>query len=135
MVSLMRGVVQRGTGQRARRTLDWPIGGKTGTMDDYTDAWFVGFDPDITVGVWVGHDAKKTMGNGEEGARVALPIWMDFMEAYVGDREEKPAFDPPTNIVFVSVDPETGEPAGPGTFRPIEEAFIAGTEPGTAFLR
>jgi membrane carboxypeptidase/penicillin-binding protein len=60
---------------------------------------------------------------------------MDFMEAYVGDREEKPAFDPPTNIVFVSVDPETGEPAGPGTFRPIEEAFIAGTEPGTAFLR
>ena len=134
MVSLMRGVVQRGTGRRALR-LNWPVGGKTGTMDDYTDAWFVGFDPDVTVGVWVGHDEKKTMGNGEEGARVALPIWMDFMEAYVGDREEKPAFDPPTNIVFVSVDPETGEPAGPGTFRPIEEAFIAGTEPGTAFLR
>ena len=134
MVSLMRGVVQRGTGRRALR-LNWPVGGKTGTMDDYTDAWFVGFDPDVTVGVWVGHDEKKTMGNGEEGARVALPIWMDFMEAYVGDREEKPAFDPPTNIVFVSVDPETGEPAEPGTFRPIEEAFIAGTEPGTAFLR
>jgi penicillin-binding protein 1A len=135
MVSLMRGVVRRGTAQRARRTLDWPIGGKTGTMDDYTDAWFVGFDPDVTVGVWVGHDEKKTMGYNEQGARVALPIWIDFMEAYVGDREEKPAFDPPTNIVFVSVDPETGEPAGPGTFRPIEEAFIAGTEPGTAFLR
>ena len=134
MVSLMRGVVQRGTGRRALR-LNWPVGGKTGTMDDYTDAWFVGFDPDVTVGVWVGHDEKKTMGNGEEGARVALPIWIDFMEAYVGDREEKPAFDPPTNIVFVSVDPETGEPAGPGMFRPIEEAFIAGTEPGTAFLR
>ncbi len=134
MVSLMRGVVQRGTGRRALR-LNWPVGGKTGTMDDYTDAWFVGFDPDVTVGVWVGHDEKKTMGNGEEGARVALPIWIDFMEAYVGDREEKPAFDPPTNIVFVSVDPETGEPAEPGTFRPIEEAFIAGTEPGTAFLR
>ena len=134
MVSLMRGVVQRGTGRRALR-LNWPVGGKTGTMDDYTDAWFVGFDPDVTVGVWVGHDEKKTMGNGEEGARVALPIWIDFMEAYVGNREEKPAFDPPTNIVFVSVDPETGEPAGPGTFRPIEEAFIAGTEPGTAFLR
>ena len=134
MVSLMRGVVQRGTGQRARRTLDWPIGGKTGTMDDYTDAWFVGFDPDVTVGVWVGHDEKKTMGYNEQGARVALPIWIDFMEAYVGDREEKPVFDPPTNIVFVSVDPETGKLAGPGTRR-IEEAFIAGTEPGTAFLR
>ena len=135
MVSLMRGVVQRGTAQRARRTLDWPIGGKTGTMDDYTDAWFVGFDPDVTVGVWVGHDEKKTMGYNEQGARVALPIWIDFMEAYVGGRTERPVFDPPTNIVFARVDPETGEPAGPGTFRPIEEAFIAGTEPGTAFLR
>ena len=135
MVSLMRGVVQRGTAQRARRTLDWPIGGKTGTMDDYTDAWFVGFDPDVTVGVWVGHDEKKTMGYNEQGARVALPIWIDFMEAYVGDREDRPVFDPPTNIVFVPVDRETGEPARPGTFRPIEEAFIAGTEPGTAFPR
>ena len=135
MVSLMRGVVQRGTAQRARRTLSWPIGGKTGTMDDYTDAWFVGFDPDVTVGVWVGHDEKKTMGYNEQGARVALPIWIDFMQAYVGDRTEQPVFDPPTNVVFARVDPETGEPAGPGTFRPIEEAFIAGTEPGTAFPR
>ncbi|MXW34995.1 MAG: hypothetical protein F4Z60_05300 [Chloroflexi bacterium] len=66
---------------------------------------------------------------------MALPIWMDFMRAYVGDRDVQPQFDPPTNIVFVSVNPETGEPAGPGTFRPIEEAFIAGTEPGTAFPR
>jgi penicillin-binding protein 1A len=135
MVSLMRGVVQRGTAQRVRRTLDWPLGGKTGTMDDYTDAWFVGFDPDVTVGVWVGHDEKKSMGNNEQGARVALPIWIDFMEAYVGDREIQPQFDPPTNIVFASVDPRTGEPAGPGTRRPIEEAFIAGTEPSTAFRR
>ena len=135
MVSLMRGVVQRGTAQRVRRTLDWPLGGKTGTMDDYTDAWFVGFDPDVTVGVWVGHDEKKSMGNNEQGARVALPIWIDFMEAFVGDREIQPQFDPPTNIVFAAVDPQTGEPARPGTHRPIEEAFIAGTEPGTAFLR
>lgn len=135
MVSLMRGVVQRGTARRVLRTLDWPLGGKTGTMDDYTDAWFVGFDPDVTVGVWVGHDEKKSMGYNEQGARVALPIWIDFMEAWVGDRETPPRFDPPTNIVFASVDPRTGEPAGPGTRGPIEEAFIAGTEPGTAFLR
>ena len=67
MVNLMRGVVERGTAIRAR-SLGWPIGGKTGTMDDYTDAWFVGFDPEITVGVWVGHDQKRTLGNGEEGA-------------------------------------------------------------------
>lgn len=136
MVSLMRGVVQRGTARRVLRTLDdWPLGGKTGTVDDYTDAWFVGFDPDVTVGVWVGLDEKKSMGYNEQGARVALPIWIDFMEAWVGDRETQPRFDPPTNIVFASVDPRTGEPAGPGTPRPIEEAFIAGTEPGTAFLR
>ncbi len=134
MASLMRGVVQRGTGRRALQ-LNWPVGGKTGTVDDFTDAWFVGFDPDITLGVWVGHDEKKTMGNREEGARVALPIWIDFMRAYVGDREIPPQFDPPTNIVFAAVDPETGEPAGPGTRRPIQEAFISGTEPGTAFPR
>ncbi len=134
MASLMRGVVQRGTGRRALR-LNWPVGGKTGTVDDYTDAWFVGFDPDITVGVWVGHDEKKTMGYREQASQVALPIWIDFMEAYVGDREVPPEFDPPTNIVFAAVDPETGELAGPGTHRPLQEAFIAGTEPGAAFLR
>ena len=134
MVSLMRGVVERGTARRAL-SLGWPLGGKTGTMDDYTDAWFVGFDPDITVGVWVGHDEKKTMGHNEQGARVALPIWLDFMKAYVGDRDVRPLFDPPTNIVFAAVDPETGQPAGPGARNAIEEAFIAGTEPGAAFLR
>ena len=73
MVSLLRGVVQRGTGRGLLR-LGWPVGGKTGTMDEYTDAWFVGFDPDISVGVWVGHDEKKTLGDGEEGAKVAVPI-------------------------------------------------------------
>ena len=134
MSSLMRGVVQRGTGRRALQ-LNWPVGGKTGTVDDFTDAWFVGFDPDITLGVWVGHDEKKTMGNREEGARVALPIWIDFMRAYVGDRETQPEFDPPTNIIFTSVNRETGEPVAAGTRGSIQEAFIAGTEPGTAFPR
>ena len=62
-------------------------------MDEYTDAWFVGFDPKITVGVWVGYDEKKPLGNGETGAQAALPIWMDFMRAYIdahGDRKEPP---------------------------------------------
>ena len=135
MASLMRGVVQRGTGRRALQ-LNWPVGGKTGTVDDFTDAWFVGFDPDITLGVWVGHDEKKTIGNREEGARVALPIWIDFMRAYVAGRgETQPEFDPPSNIVFVSVDPETGQRTAPGTRGSIQETFIAGTEPGTAFFR
>ena len=131
----MRGVVQRGTAQRARRELNWPVGGKTGTMDEYTDAWFVGFDPDITVGVWVGYDEKKTMGDNEQGARVALPIWIDFMKAYIGSRQTPPGFIPPGNIVFSSIVPKTGEVAEPWARGVIQEAFIAGTEPGTAFGR
>jgi penicillin-binding protein 1A len=119
MTNLLRGVIQRGTGEAAK-ALDWPLAGKTGTMDDYTDAWFVGFDPKITVGVWVGYDEKKPLGNGETGAQAALPIWMDFMRAYIevrGDREAPPTFDAPGNIVFVTLD--SGQP----------EAFINGTQP------
>ena len=132
MVSLMQGVVQRGTGVRASR-LGWPLGGKTGTMDDYTDAWFVGFDPEITVGVWVGYDEKVTLGNAEEGARVALPIWMEFMQAHIGEREASASFVPPDNIVFTSVNPMTGAVTEPWAKGAIREAFIAGTAPGTAF--
>jgi penicillin-binding protein 1A len=119
MTNLLRGVVQRGTAEAAK-SLDWPLAGKTGTMDEYTDAWFVGFDPKITVGVWVGYDEKKPLGNGETGAQAALPIWMDFMRAFIdmrGDREAPPTFDAPGNIVFVTLD--SGLP----------EAFINGTQP------
>jgi penicillin-binding protein 1A len=121
MTSLLEGVVQRGTGATAR-VLDWPLAGKTGTVDDYTDAWFVGFDPNITVGVWVGYDEKKPIGNGETGASAALPIWIDFMRAYIdarGDRQNPPRFDAPGNIVFVPLD------SG------ITESFINGTQPQT----
>lgn len=135
MVSLMRGVVQRGTAQRARRELNWPLGGKTGTMDEYTDAWFVGFDPNITVGVWVGYDEKKTMGDNEQGARVALPIWIDFMKAYTDSQTDPTSFVPPENIIFTSVIPKTGEPTAPDARGSIQEVFISGTEPGTAFSR
>jgi penicillin-binding protein 1A len=119
MTNLMRGVVQRGTAAQAA-SLDWPLAGKTGTVDDYTDAWFAGFDPNITVGVWVGYDEKKPIGNGETGATAALPIWMDFMRGYIdtrGDRKNPPEFEPPGNIVFVTLD------SG------VVEAFINGTQP------
>ena len=132
MVSLLRGVVQRGTGRGLLR-LGWPVGGKTGTMDDYTDAWFVGFDSDISVGVWVGYDEKKTLGEGEEGARVALPIWRDFLASYIEGREAPEGFVPPANIVFASVDQATGELAEPWSTGVIQEVFIAGTEPGATF--
>jgi penicillin-binding protein 1A len=128
MTNLLRGVVQRGTAARAG-ALNWPLGGKTGTTDDYTDAWFVGFDPEITVGVWVGMDLKKPIGASMSGSEAALPIWIDVMRAWIGERKEPPTFDPPGNIVFVPVDGASGSAAGdePGS---ISEAFIAGTQPG-----
>jgi penicillin-binding protein 1A len=130
MTNLLRGVVQRGTAAKAA-SLNWPIGGKTGTTDDYTDAWFIGFDPDITLGVWVGLDQKKPIGHNMTGAEAALPIWMDIMKAWIGDRKEPPTFEAPGNIVFVSIDKGSGEVATPGTPGAISEAFIAGTQPGS----
>jgi penicillin-binding protein 1A len=130
--NLLRGVVQRGTAARAA-SLNWPLAGKTGTVDDYTDAWFIGFDPDVSVGVWVGLDDKKPLGYGETGSQAALPIWIDFMRAYIearGDRDNPPQFEPPGNIVFVTVDRGSGAPGGG-----FIEAFISGTQPGRGFFR
>jgi penicillin-binding protein 1A len=132
LTNLLRGVVQRGTAARAA-ALDWPLAGKTGTTDDFTDAWFVGFDPDITLGVWVGYDVKRPLGPGESGAQAALPIWIDIMKAYIGDRKDKPEFAPPGNIVFLSVDKGNGSQVDPTTPGAITEAFISGTQPGGAF--
>jgi len=132
MTSLLRGVVQRGTGAAAA-ALDWPLAGKTGTTNDYTDAWFAGFDPNITVGVWVGYDDKKPLGPSETGAAAALPIWIEFMKAYIdarGNRKSPPTFEAPGNIVFVSVDRATGHPLSADAAGGITEAFIAGTQPG-----
>ncbi len=130
MTSMLRGVVQRGTAASAA-ALDWPLGGKTGTVDDYTDAWFVGFDPEITLGVWLGYDEKKPIGNGETGTTAALPIWIEIMKAYLEgrDRATAPAFDAPGNIVFVTVDRYSGAPVDEGVTPTITEAFIAGTQP------
>ncbi len=132
MTNLMRGVIARGTGAAAA-ALGWPLGGKTGTTNDFTDAWFTGFDPMITVGVWVGHDDKKPLGPAETGAEAALPIWIEFMKAYIdryGDRAHPPTFEAPGNIVFMSVDRVTGQPAADAAPDTITEAFIAGTQPG-----
>ncbi len=137
ITNLLRGVVNRGTAAKAA-VLNWPLGGKTGTVDDYTDAWFVGFDPNITVGVWVGFDLKKPLGPSETGAVAALPIWIEFMKAYIdarGDRKNPPSFGPPSNIVFMSVDRAAGVPVDAGTPGAIIEAYIAGTQPGVGFPR
>jgi penicillin-binding protein 1A len=129
--SLLQGVIERGTGTPAK-VLKWPLAGKTGTVDEFTDAWFVGFDPNITVGVWIGHDEKKPLGPGEQGARAALPTWIEFMKGYIdlyGNRENPPSFDAPGNIVFVPVDEKTGDFANEGTTHVINEVFISGTQP------
>ena len=129
MTNLLRGVVQRGTAARAA-SLNWPIGGKTGTTDDYTDAWFIGFDPDITIGVWIGLDQKKPIGHNQTGADAALPIWIDIMKGWIGTRTDPPKFEPPGNIVFISVDKGSGNAVQEGAPGAISEAFIAGTQPG-----
>jgi penicillin-binding protein 1A len=88
MVSLLEEVVKHGTGSSARK-LNHPVAGKTGTTNDYTDAWFIGFTPSVTCGVWVGFDEKKNLGENETGGHAALPIWLDFMRAVVSDPARK----------------------------------------------
>jgi penicillin-binding protein 1A len=128
MVNLLRGVVEHGTGVKAA-ALKWPIAGKTGTTEDFGDAWFIGFDPDLTLGVWVGYDQKKPLGAGMAGAEAALPIWIDIFKAWIGDRKDAPKFEAPGNIVFINVDKDTGQATDlPGS---LNEAFIAGTQPGS----
>jgi penicillin-binding protein 1A len=132
MANLLRGVVLHGTAGSAAG-IRWPLAGKTGTVDDNTDAWFVGFDPDITVGVWVGLDEKKPLGPNETGSVAALPIWMEFMRAYIDgrtDKDDPPSFEAPANIVFLPVDPATGAVLPFGEPGGVSEAFIAGTQPG-----
>lgn len=125
---LMRGVVQSGTGWRAK-WLKAPIGGKTGTTDDYTDAWFIGFSPSITVGVWVGFDIKKTLGEKETGSRAASPIFVAFMEKYLEAHEEIQQFRKPSGIIMVEIDKYTGKLLTPDCLYPFTEAFLTGTEP------
>ena len=134
MTNLLRGVLLRGTAiSAAGLASQWPLAGKTGTVDDNTDAWFIGFDPHITVGVWVGNDEKKSMGSQEQGALAALPIWVEFMKAYIDGRPDKadpPAFEAPGNIVFLAVDKSNGAVLSSDAPGSITEAFIAGTQPG-----
>jgi penicillin-binding protein 1A len=84
MVSLLEEVVKHGTASSAKK-LNHPVAGKTGTTNDYTDAWFVGFTPSVTCGVWVGFDEKKNLGDNETGGHAALPIWLDFIGTVISD--------------------------------------------------
>jgi penicillin-binding protein 1A len=94
MTSMLREVVLHGTAVAASR-LNFPLAGKTGTTNDFTDAWFIGFSPEITCGVWMGYDTKKSLGNKETGAMAALPIWMDFMKSAIAKTGSRVDFRPP----------------------------------------
>lgn len=124
---MLEGAVQRGSG-RAVAVLKRPLAGKTGTTDDYRSAWFVGFSPDLVVGVFVGFDANQSLGDKETGGRAAAPIFRDFMAAALANQPATP-FRTPPGVKFVAIDARTGQLPGPDSVDIISEAFRPGTEP------
>jgi len=124
MVSMLEGVVLRGTGTAVRKAVDKPVAGKTGTTNEYRDAWFVGFSPDLAAGVFVGFDMPQSMGQGEAGGKVAAPIFGDFMAEALKDKAAIP-FRVPSGIRLVRVNAKTGRPASASDSNVILEAFKA----------
>jgi len=121
MVSILEGVVQRGTG-RAIAAIGKPLAGKTGTSNDSYDVWFVGFSPDLAVGVFIGFDEPQSLGDKETGGSVAAPIFRDFMVEALKDKPATP-FRVPPGVRMVRVNAATGKPAMPGDAKAILEAF------------
>ena len=106
ITNMMEDVIQKGTGQAAK-VIGRPIAGKTGTTDEFINAWFIGGAPNLVAGIYVGFDDRRSLGETESGAHAALPIWIDFMKEAL-----KPlpvvAFTIPEGVTFVKVDPATG---------------------------
>jgi penicillin-binding protein 1A len=129
ITNMLESVVNEGTGYGARlmQFLE-PVAGKTGTTDDYTDGWFVGYTPELVVGVWTGFDQKKTMGVSMTGARTSLPLWTDIMKAYYRDGSGGP-FTVPEGIVYRVVCEESGALSTSKCAHVRREAFIDGSEP------
>lgn len=127
MVSILEGVVERGTGVRIK-SLGRPLAGKTGTTNESKDTWFMGFSPDLVVGVFAGFDEPRSLGKKETGSSVAVPIFKAFMEEALQDEPLLP-FRMPNGIRNVQINAATGARAQPGDAKVIWEAFINGTEP------
>jgi penicillin-binding protein 1A len=127
LVNVMKGAVERGTATRAR-VLNRPVAGKTGTTSEAADVWFVGFVPNLAAGVWLGYDVKKSLGPEATGGRLALPVWIAFMQRVLADVPPDD-FAPPEGVVGVPVNLATGLPAVPDEKGIILEYFIKGTEP------
>jgi penicillin-binding protein 1A len=127
IVGMLQGVIQRGTGRRIAE-LGMPLAGKTGTTNDNFDTWFVGFSPDLAVGVFVGFDEPKTLGPQDTGSNVAAPLFKDFMAEALTQEDAVP-FRIPPGIRMVRINAETGQLARPGDSNVILEAFKPGSEP------
>ena len=124
MTSMMRDVIQRGTGRGARVLGRHDLAGKTGTTNDQRDAWFAGFNPDVVTITWVGFDKGRSLGNRETGARAALPMWISYMAEALKQRPEKILQRPP-GLVSVRIDPETGYRTDAGNPKAVFETFRA----------
>ncbi|HPX80955.1 MAG TPA: PBP1A family penicillin-binding protein [Syntrophales bacterium] len=122
---IMQDVVESGTGRRVK-SIGRPVAGKTGTTNDVRDAWFMGFTPSLITGVWVGFDQERSLGHQEVGGRAAAPIWLYFMSQSLAGQPIE-TFPVPEGIVFVKVNPKTGEPSSGGGS--IYESFLEGTTP------
>jgi penicillin-binding protein 1A len=127
ITEIMEGVIQRGTATVVKE-VGKPIAGKTGTTNDEKDAWFVGFTPDLVVGVYMGYDKPRHLGRGATGGHLSAPIARDFFKAALADKPAMP-FRVPLGIKLIRVDVKTGQRAGPGTTSAILEAFKPGTAP------
>ncbi|MET0629712.1 MAG: penicillin-binding protein 1A [Xanthobacteraceae bacterium] len=127
ITSMMEGVVQRGTATVVKE-VGKPIAGKTGTTNDEKDAWFIGFSPDLVVGVYLGYDKPRHLGRGATGGVLAAPIVRDFMKVALADKPGVP-FRVPAGIKLIRIDPKSGMRATPGDQRVILEAFKPGTAP------
>jgi penicillin-binding protein 1A len=134
LTSMLEDVVKSGTGWRAK-ALKRPVAGKTGTTNDYRDAWFIGYTPELVSSVWVGFDNMKTLGKGETGSKAAAPIWVSFMKKALSEISpfdaasgEKRPFQVPDGIVTAVIDPVTGLLATNETEKMVE-FFIEGTVP------
>ncbi|HEX8409834.1 MAG TPA: PBP1A family penicillin-binding protein [Thermoanaerobaculia bacterium] len=128
---MMKGTIDRGTAYAAHTLAD-PLAGKTGTTNGYTDAWFIGFSPEYTVGVWTGYDdPSKSLGGGATGADVPLPIWIDIFKQFEEQklRVAKEDFEAPPGVVVVPMDLHTGRRGTGPCGRVVKQAFVAGQEP------
>lgn len=127
ITNIMKGVIEHGTGRRAR-ALERPAAGKTGTTNKQVDAWFMGYTPQILTGVWSGRDTPAPMGRSETGSRAALPTWLEAMKAFHQQKPKKD-FVAPDGIEWVAIDAKTGLLPSPASKNVLLEAFRAGTAP------